>query len=134
MTTPRKIFATGASFTLVAILTGAIVWGGSTGTPKKKSSQLTGAIRSPGDAGIAANDEMALGRFAHSPVLTYETLQGELHFALQVQAKLPPVAAKPRDIAVVIDTSATQVGSPLKNARLIAEQLAKIDFKVPLPQ
>src|SRR5262249_30414232 len=65
------------------------------------------------------------GRFAKQPVLTYQTLQGELHFALQVKPQLPTGPARPRDIAVVIDTSATQAGNPLRNARSVAEELAQ---------
>lgn len=124
MTTPRKIIAAGASLTLVALAAGTIVWGDSSGSRQRKASPLTGVIRTPSDVGAPVED-LSLGRFARTPLLTYETLKGELHFALQVQAKLPTATPRPRDIAVVIDTSASQVGSPLKNARLIAAELAK---------
>src|SRR5581483_5764784 len=59
------------------------------------------------------------------PVVTYQTLKGELHFALQLKADLPPAPPRPRDVAVVIDTSASQAGRPLQNARLVLEELNK---------
>src|SRR5262249_32035965 len=66
--------------------------------------------------------------FAEKPIVTYKTQQGELYFAAQLQAKIPTVAARPIDIAIVIDTSASQVGAPLQNARTLAEEMvAKAD-------
>lgn len=125
MTHPRRTIAASASLALVAAAACSFVWGDATGSRQRKPSPLASAIRTTEDTPAATSDESAIGRFSKSPVLTYETLQGERHFALQVQPKLAAAAPRPRDIAVVIDTSASQVGSPLRNARLIAEQLAK---------
>ena len=64
------------------------------------------------------------GMFATRPVLTY-TAGGESFFAWQVMPEIPAGAARPRDIIVVVDTSASQAGLPLQNARLVIDELVK---------
>lgn len=66
-----------------------------------------------------------VSRFLKSPVTTYQTQKGETLFALQLKPKLDAAATQPRDLVVVIDTSASQAGMPLDVARKIVEQLAK---------
>jgi hypothetical protein len=125
MTTPRRLRAAGATLALLAAATCSTVWGDSSGRPPRKLDSLAGAIRTPHDAGdLSAADSG--GRFAKQPVVTYQTLQADLLFAWQLQPQLPASGpARPRDIAVVIDTSASQVGHPLRRARSVAEELAK---------
>src|SRR5262245_11949073 len=125
MTSVRRVHAAGAGLALLAVIACTQVWGDSSGNRLKKPSVLAAAIRTPQDAGGPASDESAGSRFARQPVVTYETLQGELHFALQVKPNLGEVPARPRDIAVVIDTSASQVGHPLRNARAITAEVVK---------
>src|SRR5581483_6808199 len=114
MTTPRRLRAAGATLALVAAATCSHVWGTPKDSPPRKPNLLAGAIRTPQDPGATPDDVTPGGRFAKQPVVTYQTLQGELHFALQLAPKLPAGSARPRDIAVVIDTSASQAGSPLR--------------------
>src|SRR3954469_1820886 len=122
MTIPRRIYAAGATLALLAAATCPTVWGDSAASPPRKLNAFAGAIRTSPDVAPA---EDAGSRFAKQPVITYETLQGELHFALQLKPQLPATPARSRDIAVVVDTSASQAGRPLQNARLILEELNK---------
>ena len=85
----------------------------------RKLNPLATALRSPQDAGLALDPS---GKFGHLPVITYQSTQGDLHFALQSSRELPQQTARPRDVAVVIDTSASQAGRSLVNARLVLEE------------
>ncbi|MFO0807706.1 MAG: VWA domain-containing protein [Gemmataceae bacterium] len=123
MTTRRRLKVAGAAFALAAAVTCTQIWGDSSGDKRKKNAALSGAIRTPRDA--AAVEESTAGRFDARPVVTFQTLAGELHFALQVRANTTEADARPRDLAVVVDTSASQAGFALKNARLIAEAVTK---------
>jgi tetratricopeptide (TPR) repeat protein len=122
MTIPRRLYAAGASLALLAAATCTSVWGDSSGAAPRKLSAFAGVIRSPQD--VAAVDTVG-GKFTKQPLIAYETLKGELNFALQLAPQLPASAARARDVAVVIDTSASQAGRPLQNARLVLEELNK---------
>ncbi len=126
MTTPRRLKAAGAAFALLAAATCTTVWGDSPGSPPRKLDPLAAVIRAVPDTGAAPDDGTTpSGRFARQPVVVYQPLQGDLHFALQVRPRLPEAGDRPRDIAVVIDTSASQAGLPLRNSIRVAEELAK---------
>ena len=74
----------------------------------------------------AGQAETPSSRFLKSPITTYQTQKGETLFALQLKPKLEVAAStQPRDVVIVIDTSASQAGMPLDVSRKIAEQLAK---------
>jgi tetratricopeptide (TPR) repeat protein len=120
MTTPRRLRAAAAAFALVGAVTCTTVWGDSANPPRKLNA-FAGTIRPAPD--LAPSD--VGGRFGATPVVTYQTLDGETHFALQLKADLPASQARPRDVAVVIDTSASQSGPPLRNARLVLDELNK---------
>ncbi len=64
------------------------------------------------------------GIFASRPVITYTAPAGSF-FAWQVKPELGATVARPRDLIVVIDTSASQAGSPMKQARELTAELAK---------
>src|SRR5262249_22670660 len=68
-------------------------------------------------------DENLGSRFAGQPVITYQTRGGETLFGLQVQPKLAAGEARPRDLLIVIDTSASQAGPVLRGAIASAEQV-----------
>ena len=70
-------------------------------------------------------DELAKTKFSDKPVLAYKNPAGETIFAWQVKPVLPVAAARPRDILVLVDTSASQAGDPMKQAGLIIETLGK---------
>jgi tetratricopeptide (TPR) repeat protein len=73
-----------------------------------------------------AIDEAAATRFAQTPVLTYQPRDGQMLFAWQLRpdpAQLPAAPARPRDVLVVVDTTASQAGRPLQQAAHVLHAL-----------
>ncbi|MCS7159102.1 MAG: VWA domain-containing protein, partial [Gemmatales bacterium] len=65
----------------------------------------------PGDAdGAGALQRLTQDRLRQPGVLTYETLEKNLLFALKLQPNLQAVPRKPRDFVVLFDTTASQAG------------------------
>jgi tetratricopeptide (TPR) repeat protein len=64
-----------------------------------------------------------VGRFTNKPVVAYQAQDGSVYFALQVKPDLPAAPARPRDIQIVIDHSASQAGVPLEAARKITKEV-----------
>ena len=62
-------------------------------------------------------------RFTGLPLVSYKTQNGDSFFALQVQPKLEAVQKSPRDILLLIDTSASQAVAPIETSRKIASML-----------
>ena len=122
MTNPRRLQVASASLALFAAATCSHVWGDSAATPRRVPNPLAASIRTPD---IAAPADEIGGRFAKQPVITYQPLTGDEHFALQLKATLPAGPTRARDVVVVIDTTASQAGRPLQNARLVLAELAK---------
>ena len=73
--------------------------------------------------GARVTDELAANRFAKLPVLTYQPREGELLFAWQIQPTVAAPAPRPRDVLVLVDTTASQAGAPLRQARRVARCL-----------
>jgi len=71
-----------------------------------------------------AQVEIEPSRFAGRSIITYKTVQGENLYALQLQPTIEAVS-RPKDILVLVDTSASQANGPLKTAREITQGLAK---------
>src|SRR5579871_3372051 len=121
MSTVCRLKAAGAILALIAAVTCSQVWGDPAGrarrNPKIDDAISTLKPAAPGDD--------APGAFSRDPVVTYQALDGDLHFALQLQPKLPAPAARPLDVLVMVDTAASQAGAPLKRACQIAEQVIK---------
>jgi tetratricopeptide (TPR) repeat protein len=69
-------------------------------------------------------DDLAVTRFSTLPALTYKVRDGDTLFAWQVKPALEAAPARPRDVLVVVDTSASQAGRPLQQARQIVLGLA----------
>lgn len=93
-----------------------------------KSAPPVGGTLPPGGTGKPDGgkliDELVATKFSKTPVLTYQPRDGELLFAWQVQPTLTAPAARPRDVLVMVDTSASQAGRPLQQARHIVTSLA----------
>src|SRR5262245_39470921 len=119
MTTARRLQAA-AAFT--AVVLAATCWQIGGVFSRNKVTSLLGKHITSADK---LNGADVSGRFATRPVVTFKADDGESFFAMQLKPGLGHVAALPRDIIVVVDTSASQVGLPLQNSRQIAEQLAK---------
>ena len=71
-------------------------------------------------------DELAVTKFSQLPVLTYQVRSGEVLFAWQIKPTLDPAPARPRDVLVLVDTSASQAGKPLLQARQILTALTEM--------
>ena len=70
-------------------------------------------------------DELAVTKFTKLPVLTYQVRSTkETLFAWQMKPQLPPSPTRPRDILILVDTSASQAGRPLQQARQIVHTLS----------
>jgi tetratricopeptide (TPR) repeat protein len=69
-------------------------------------------------------EELALTKFSKLPALTYQLRDGEMLFAWQVKPAVEAAPARPRDVLVVVDTSASQAGKPLHQARQIVAALS----------
>jgi tetratricopeptide (TPR) repeat protein len=69
-------------------------------------------------------DELAVTKFSALPALTYQVRSGETLFAWQVKPTLEAAPARPRDVLVLVDTSASQAGKPLHQARQILSAFA----------
>jgi len=71
-----------------------------------------------------AKEEIEPSRFAGKPIITYKTVGGENLFAMQLQPSIE-AAPRPRDILILIDTSASQAVGPLKASGELANALSK---------
>ena len=100
---------------VVTAVTSAFVWGEPTG-----GKPTVGGFN-PG--GVTLSEDLMSNRFARQPVVTYETKGGDTLFAVQVKPALTPAAPRPRDIVVVVDTSASQAGKYLTTSRLVTEKI-----------
>lgn len=68
-------------------------------------------------------EDMALTKFSRVPALTYQPRDGEMLFAWQVKPTVEAGPVRPRDLLVIVDTSASQAGKPLQQARHILNGL-----------
>lgn len=69
-------------------------------------------------------DESAKTKYTDVPALAYKLGSGETVFAWQVKPTLPPATARPRDVLVLVDTSASQAGAHLARARNLVTALS----------
>ncbi len=114
-----RMMAAGVSFvSLAAAVLGVKVWGDS--RKQKKDNR-------PSVVALTAQqqrqeDEQGVSRFTHQTGLGYRTVNGEGLFAVQLQPELP-AAKQPRDIALLVDTSASQAVGPLSSSIEIVKAL-----------
>src|SRR5262249_51118111 len=121
MTLGRRLLAVSGLLTLIAAISLSQVlgepardkenerWRADSNRPVSKTNQFA--------------EELAASKFAESPVVTYRTTEGETLFALQVKPALKSGADRPRDILVLVDTSASQAQGPLATSQKIIESL-----------
>ena len=100
-------------------------------------SSVFGDLRGPGPGGGAVPpdpvrpdgsrmaDDLARTKFSDQPALTYTSRAGDRLFAWQVKPTLPAGPAAPRDLVVVVDTSASQAGASLDRSRQVISALLK---------
>ena len=96
---------------------GYAVYGDISGRPTPTAAR---AVADP----VQTATEAARTKYSAMPTVTFRTPAGETVFAWQVQPKVAPSVARPRDVLVMIDTSASQAGAALDDARRILTGLA----------
>ena len=69
-------------------------------------------------------DELAVTKFSLLPALAYQVRAGDTLFAWQIKPTLDPAPVRPRDVLVLVDTSASQAGKPLQQARQVVAGLS----------
>ena len=102
-----------------SVAVGTTLFGDVRGGPNKPA--VSTEIRPDGNKLI---DELAVTKFSALPALTYQVRSGETLFAWQIKPALEAAPARPRDILILVDTSASQAGKPLQQARQIISGLA----------
>ena len=73
--------------------------------------------------GAQLTEDLAVTKFSKLPALTYQLRDGETLFAWQIKPTIAPTPARPRDVLVLVDTSASLAGRPLQQARRIISAL-----------
>jgi tetratricopeptide (TPR) repeat protein len=105
---------------VAAVIAGAIVVG--SGNKEKK---VTSDLAELSKTIPKLSEDLAAGKFSKLPVLTYENRNKETFFALQIKPNLDPIPPRPRDILVLVDTSASQAGAALTLAKRIVKDLTE---------
>ncbi|QEL13697.1 vWA domain-containing protein [Limnoglobus roseus] len=85
----------------------------------------TDAVPTAKPDGAPEKDSFSQSKFTNQPALTYKERGGKTVFAWQMKPTLAKSVDKDRDILVMVDTSASQAGSPLKRARQIIDAITK---------
>ena len=111
MTFLNRLKWVSAALTVAGAITTAAVWG--------DSSRGRATLPAVPAAKLFADD--VVGKFTNKPVVAYEGLDGDIFVALQVKPELAAPPARPRDIAILVDASASQAGTPFEAARKIAK-------------
>jgi len=118
MLTVRRLIAVGGIFMLAAVFTSAYVLG----EPARDAKRSRPDEKAAKDSDFVTDDATA-SRFGGTPLLLYQTKEGDRLFALQVQPVLAAAKARPRDLVVLVDTTASQAGGHLLTAQKLVEAL-----------
>ena len=119
MRTLHRLKLAGAVITLTGAIVGSYVWGDGSG----KRAPLQPSLGQKDAPEIRLGDGLAGGKFAKNAAVTYTTQAGETLVGAQIKPALEVPAARPRDLAVLIDTSASQAGSAYDTARKVVKAL-----------
>ncbi|MGE3804448.1 MAG: hypothetical protein AB7K24_07230, partial [Gemmataceae bacterium] len=120
MTTIRRLAAVAALMGFGALITSPQVLGDAGKKPAERPIQAKSGVAAP-----LADDDPAQTKFAAGGVVTYKSLAGETYFGASIKPKLEDPVARPTDYLVMVDTSASQVGQPMRLANGIVQKLAK---------
>jgi hypothetical protein len=127
MTKVRRLLVVTAGLAVTAL---ASIFSSSShgeGAGKPNRSAPSAAARPTPVKAPAASEEAALAasKFETSSLVTYQPLEGDLLFALQVKPKVEPGPARPRDYVIMVSNSAAQAGSPRTASLQIVDALLK---------
>jgi hypothetical protein len=123
MSTLRRMQVVGAALTLTVILSHSQLWGDN----KARDNGLGGSRTVPAKAERPAplGEDLERTKFARPGVVNYTTLDGTQVFGMPIKLKLDAGEKGGADILVLVDTSASQVGMPLRLAAEITELISK---------
>ncbi len=122
MSTVHRLRLAGAVLSLAGVITCTQVWGDA-GRNRKPMQPTRSGTDKPAVNGIT--EGLAAAKFAKQPVVTYVPQSGEHLFGAQLKPNLPAVSALPRDLLVLVDTSASQAGLPFGTARRLVRALTE---------
>jgi len=115
---------------MLPVVLGAIATLTAVGTAMFGDSRTKNGPATPSDPnrpeGSGLVEDLAVTKFSKLPALTYQMRDGETLFAWQIRLKLDTTPARPRDVLVLVDTSASQAGRPLQQARRILSALPSV--------
>ena len=123
MKTIHRIQIVGSVVTLTAIFTHSHLWGDAGDKVHSIGGSKTVPAKMERAAPLAEDVERA--KFSRPGVVSYTTLEGVNLFGLQIKPKLNAVERQGADVLIMVDTSASQVGIPLRLATEIAELYAR---------
>src|SRR6516225_9158216 len=119
MTQVRRLVGAGAILVLAVVITCTFVLG----DPSRDKQRYH-----PGDNDAApvrvGLPEVASSKFADQPVITYNASDGVKYFAAQIFAKGVSADRRPRDILILVDTSAGQALGSLPVAKNLVATIA----------
>ncbi len=116
MTKVRRLVVVIGFLGIAAVLSTA-----SKGQPGKKPAGLVTTPQLTPAKEVSQLAEATESRFSQPGIVTYQPIQGDLYFALQLQPKLDKAPDRPRDILVMMSTTATQGGTGWVASHQIAE-------------
>src|SRR5438045_1916900 len=121
MTNVRRLMVVVGGIALTAMISSSYLRGDVPGGGKK-----TNLPPEPNE--VKGDDEDVFdtsSKFDKLPLISYEPLKGDPLFALQLKPDLPDAPRRPRDILIVVSTTASQAGAPLNSSKELAEHLIK---------
>jgi tetratricopeptide (TPR) repeat protein len=116
MTRARRLWVVAAG-----IVTAALINSFSQGEAVDNQAPVVRPKRPAALEAAAPVADNAPSRFDKAGIVTYRTLKDDSYFALQVQPELPAVARRPRDMLILVSSSAAQAGPAWVASRQLAE-------------
>ncbi|HZT82485.1 MAG TPA: VWA domain-containing protein, partial [Gemmataceae bacterium] len=123
MSHARRFLAVGVVLALAAAFTTSSLWG-EPEQLKARRDAARDASRPGGEGGAAAKADPAeepASRITAEPALLYRAKDGKRYFSYQLRPDLGRPPARPRDLLLLVDTSASQAGAPLQTAIKVVE-------------
>src|SRR5947209_7469319 len=121
MSTFNRLWLVGSALALAGVITSSAVWG----DPAEGRRPMQTKAKEGAPAELKSGDSQAAALFAEKPVISYTTGKGERFFGAQLKPDLGPTTVRPRDVLVMIDTSASQAGPSYELARNITRTLSE---------
>src|SRR5262245_19796731 len=117
----QRLRLVGAAKAIAGVIVGAQVWGDAAGRSSKPQTIADRKDGAPRE--LKAGQSSVAARFAEQPVVSYATSNGEVIFGAQIRPNLGAAVEQPRDILVLVDTSASQAGTSYKSAQQVIKAL-----------